>query len=124
MTQQKTNLYDNARESLFSSPTQTLDGKNPGLKIISRQVMDAVAKHHSTTYKDVANDVSKLSENNPSLSFHSGMQISAKKTKKQGSQEKNLRRRVYDSLNVLLAVGILQKGPDKRVYFSKTHGVN
>jgi hypothetical protein len=45
MTQQKTNLYDHARESLFSSPTQTLDGKNPGLKIISRQVMDAVAKH-------------------------------------------------------------------------------
>ena len=85
MTQQKTNLFDNARESLFSSPTQTLDGKNPGLKIISRQVMDAVAKNQSTTYKDVANDVSKLSENNPSMSFHSGLQISAKKTKKQGS---------------------------------------
>jgi hypothetical protein len=45
MTQQKTNIYDHARESLFSSPTQTLDGKNPGLKIISRQVMDAVAKN-------------------------------------------------------------------------------
>jgi hypothetical protein len=73
MTQQKTNLYDHARESLYSSPTQTLDGKNPGLKIISRQVMDAVAKHTSTTYKDVANDVSKLSENNPSLSCHSGV---------------------------------------------------
>jgi hypothetical protein len=72
--------------------------------------MDAVAKNESTTYKDVANDVSKLSENNPSLSYHSGQASSTKRAKKQGSQEKNLRRRVYDSLNVLLAVGILQKG--------------
>ena len=81
--------------------------------------MDAVAKNHSTTYKDVANDVSKLSENNPSLSYHSGAPLSAKKAKKQGSQVKNLRRRVYDSLNVLLAVGILQKGPDKRVTLAR-----
>lgn len=48
--------------------------------------MDTVAKNYSTTYKDVANDVSKLSENNPALSYHSGLQISTtKKTKKQGS---------------------------------------
>lgn len=33
-------------------------------------------------------------------------------------QEKNLRRRVYDSLNVLYAVGVLQK-QDKRVTCNK-----
>lgn len=33
-------------------------------------------------------------------------------------QEKNLRRRVYDSLNVLYAVGVLQK-QDKKVYANK-----
>ena len=41
--------------------------KNPGLKIISRQVLDAVKKNASTTYKDVANIVSKQNENNPGL---------------------------------------------------------
>ena len=33
-------------------------------------------------------------------------------------QEKNLRRRVYDSLNVLYAAGILSKGKNKQVLFN------
>ena len=35
--------------------------KNPGLKIISKQVMRAVQKNGYTTYKEVANEVSKVS---------------------------------------------------------------
>jgi len=32
------------------------------------------------------------------------------------NQEKNLRRRVYDSLNVLYAVRVLHKGKNKQVF--------
>jgi hypothetical protein len=35
-----------------------LSTKNPGLKIISKQVMRAVQDHEFTTYKEVANVVS------------------------------------------------------------------
>ena len=41
--------------------------KNPGLKIISMQVMNAVRANKLTTYKEVAVHVSSLNENNPSL---------------------------------------------------------
>ena len=72
-----------------------------GLKIISRQVMEAVNQAGMTTYKQVANIVSKNNEN--FLLFDSNSSSS----KMPAQQEKNLRRRVYDSLNVLYAVGVL-----------------
>jgi hypothetical protein len=83
--------------------------KNPGLKIISRQVMNAVYNERLTTYKEVAVHVSSLNENNPSLLDYGEENDASKR------QEKNLRRRVYDSLNVLYAVGVLRK-QDKKVY--------
>ena len=73
--------------------------------------MEAVVNKGTTTYKEVASIVSKLNENNPLL-FDSSSSGSCSK-KKQANQEKNLRRRVYDSLNVLYAVGVLQKGKTK-----------
>jgi len=83
--------------------------KNPGLKIISMQVMRAVQNNKYTTYKEVAIYVSSLNENNPSLLDYGEENDASKR------QEKNLRRRVYDSLNVLYAVGVLKK-QDKKVY--------
>lgn len=41
------------------------DKKNPGLKRISKCVMDAVVNKRMTTYKEVAAIVSKQNENNP-----------------------------------------------------------
>lgn len=82
--------------------------KNPGLKIISRQVMNAVREKEKRTYKDVAVYVSSINENNPSL-------LEGEENDASKRQEKNLRRRVYDSLNVLYAVGVLKKR-DKMVY--------
>jgi hypothetical protein len=57
----------------------------------------------------VAHIVSNLNENNPFDTSSSG----SRSKKKQANQEKNLRRRVYDSLNVLYAVGVLKKGRSK-----------
>lgn len=40
--------------------------------------------------------------------------------KRAEKQEKNLRRRVYDSLNVLYAVGVLEKQDNKKVFCNET----
>lgn len=81
--------------------------------------MEAVVKAGTTTYKEVAHVVSRLNENNPQLFDSSSSGSNSKK--KQANQEKNLRRRVYDSLNVLYAVGVLQKGKTKQVYCSQEY---
>jgi hypothetical protein len=65
----------------------------------------------------VANIVSK---NNENLLLFESNSVSSKNP---AQQEKNLRRRVYDSLNVLYAVGVLQKGDEKTVYCSMKHDV-
>lgn len=72
--------------------------------------MDAVRQAGSTTYKQVAHIVSKNVENQQFFASNSSS------SKSEAQQEKNLRRRVYDSLNVLYAVGVLQKGCQKTVY--------
>lgn len=104
-----------------------------GLKVISRQVMDAIRATGKTTYKQVANRVSKNNdffnhnqtnadvsnfepEKQSSKSFGARTNNLGQKTAAQ--QEKNLRRRVYDSLNVLYAVGMLVKDENRSVYLS------
>lgn len=81
--------------------------------------MEAVGQRESTTYKEVASVVSKLNENNP-LIFDLVCSNTVRSANKHARQEKNLRRRVYDSLNVFYAVGVLQKGPKKRVFRAET----
>lgn len=56
------------------SPAQTSndDKKNPGLKKISKNVMQAVVDKGVTTYKEVAHIVSNLNENNPFDTSSSG----------------------------------------------------
>lgn len=106
--------------------------------------MRAVQQNGYTTYKDVANVVSQLNENNPSLLEQIGVDMDSERDpspfkeshygkdgimsisefeitsqKRAQKQEKNLRRRVYDSLNVLYAVGVLEK-QDKKVFCNKT----
>ncbi len=88
------------------------EDKTPGLKIISRQVMQAVSQFKSTTYKQVANIVSGQSSD-----------LLAPSSGKLAKQEKNLRRRVYDSLNVLYAVGVLGKGKHKQVFITDSSAV-
>jgi E2F/DP family winged-helix DNA-binding domain len=82
----------------FGAPKTTLRSKN-GLKILSWKVKDIVEKLGNSTYQEVADYLVKETENNYGDTKH----------------EKNIRRRVYDALNVLIAVGILDK-TDKKVH--------
>ena len=77
-------------------PTTTQRSKN-GLKVLSWKVKEIVERLGSSTYQEVADILVKETEE---------VEGAAK-------DEKNIRRRVYDALNVLIAVGVLQKNNKK-----------
>jgi hypothetical protein len=76
------------------------------LRFISSQVCQIVEAKQTTTYNEVANE---LVIEAMSL-FHSKAEVTDKKKK---DHEKNIRRRVYDALNVLLATDIISKTKEK-----------
>jgi transcription factor Dp-1 len=67
-----------------------------GLRLFSMKVCEQVRSKRTTTYNEVANELVKqfMEQESPSSKGH---------------DEKNIRRRVYDALNVLMAVGIITK---------------
>lgn len=76
-----------------------------------------VYKLKETSYKDVANKLidelvidGELDESGRKLDKKTSFE---KKTK----EEKNVRRRVYDALNVLIASGVLKKNANKNVLY-------
>ncbi|CDW76479.1 transcription factor-like protein dpb-like [Stylonychia lemnae] len=106
--------------------------KKRGLKILSVKVQELVYKKQQTTYKDVANELIKqLRDNKNKIPNLEGIDnedslegledddyLSDESPNKRGDQassssqqkwEKNVRRRVYDALNVLYAAGVLKK---------------
>ena len=118
--------------------------KKRGLKILSVKVQELVYQKETTTYKDVANELIKqLRENKKKNQDQVGLddlsdndmcdddEMSDESPNKksdgknsvtsQSKWEKNVRRRVYDALNVLYAAGVLKKegkfvSCDKRVF--------
>jgi hypothetical protein len=78
------------------APKTTLRSKN-GLKVLSWKVKEIVERLGSSTYQEVADCLVKETE------------VLEGDTK----DEKNIRRRVYDALNVLIAVGVLIKNGKK-----------
>lgn len=74
---------------------------NKGLKQLSLVVRDIVIEKKSTTYKEVADIILRdtLAMEDP------GLQTQAKIRK----EEQNIKRRVYDALNVLISAGVLIK---------------
>ncbi|KAI8637508.1 E2F/DP family winged-helix DNA-binding domain-containing protein [Parasitella parasitica] len=74
-----------------------------GLRHFSKQVCDKVAKKGITTYNEVADE----------LTFDIQQHATADGQQKQAYDQKNIRRRVYDALNVLMAMNIIAK--DKKV---------
>lgn len=68
-----------------------------GLRQLTRQVCDKVKSKRSTTYREVANEL--VSE------IVSG----GNEEGSSGAESKTVRRRVYDALNVLMAMGIIAK---------------
>ncbi len=104
--------------------------------MLSVKVQELVFEKKKTTYKDVANElINMLTKNDEMKDFlltskkkgdddfeeeeieqsEESEEFGYKKRSFQEKQEKNVRRRVYDALNVLYAAGVLQKH-GKNVY--------
>ncbi len=72
--------------------------KDKGLRHFSLRVCQKLQERGSATYAQVADDLLK------DLAESTGQPV----------QEKNIRRRVYDALNVLLAIDIITKSPNQK----------
>jgi hypothetical protein len=86
-----------------------------GLRHFSKQVCDKVAQKKITTYNEVADELAmdiqkSLGTTNVSFFFYSSFTYYQQK---HSYDQKNIRRRVYDALNVLMAMNIITK--DKKV---------
>jgi transcription factor Dp-1 len=82
-----------------ASPTNSVDGKaSRGLRHFSMMVCQKVEEKGTTTYNEVADELVK--------------RVVAERLKENPEgkcDEKNIRRRVYDALNVLMAMDIISK---------------
>lgn len=74
---------------------------NKGLKLLSVIVKDIVVEKQSTTYKEVADIIMQDTIKFENLNINSRME--------RAKEEQNIKRRVYDALNVLISAGILIK---------------
>jgi hypothetical protein len=75
--------------------------KDKGLRHFSLKVCQKLAEKQSTTYAQVAEELVR--------------ELTVTPEGQQQYAEKNIRRRVYDALNVLYAIGAIQKTLDRRV---------
>lgn len=79
---------------------------NRGLRHFSMKVCEQVQKRGKTTYNEVADElVNEFSERGSGGSSAGGAAGSAASANGAGYDQKNIRRRVYDALNVLMAMG-------------------
>ncbi|EAR92098.3 transcription factor e2f/dimerization partner (macronuclear) [Tetrahymena thermophila SB210] len=65
-----------------------------GLRILSKEVLEIVREKNETTYKEVTDEI---------------IQNRKKNNQKQVQEEQNIKRRVYDALNVLIAAELITK---------------
>ena len=106
---------DTESSAVSSSSKRTSPGKDKGkagqgLRHFSLKVCEKVEEKGTTTYNEVADELVKefRSRNDDGASEED--ECSNKKTKASGGfDEKNIRRRVYDALNVLMAMDIIYK---------------
>ena len=74
---------------------------NKGLKLLSVIVKDIVVEKKATTYKEVADIILRDTIKFENLNLNHKIEIA--------KEEQNIKRRVYDALNVLISAGILIK---------------
>lgn len=90
-----------------------------GLKRLSVKVRDLVFKLKETSYKDVANKLIEELVTDGEYDEY-GRKLDKKSShEKKTKEEKNVRRRVYDALNVLIASGVLKKNANKNVLYEE-----
>ena len=104
----------NVDEKLLADEYDTNQRFSRGLKVLSIKVRDIVYEQKRTTYKDVAEAL--IQEAKRDLWFDNNLKLQAK-------QEQNVRRRVYDALNVLIAADVFKKS-GKNVYFNNNNLIN
>ena len=110
---------DDIENDLEQNPGIRTARSERGLKKLSVKVIDLVFKLKETSYKDVAN---KLIEElvNKAEYDQFGNKIDVKvNSERKTKEEKNVRRRVYDALNVLIACGVLKKNANKNVMYEE-----
>ena len=91
----------NIEEDLIDSDLNNKKKFNKGLKLLSVIVRDIVVEKQSTTYKEVADIILKDTIKFENLNIHSEIEIA--------KEEQNIKRRVYDALNVLISADVLKK---------------
>lgn len=95
----KINTNNNTKFNLKTSPSQVTHSRNTsfGLKEISKRVMEIIKESGQTTYKAISDQiVSEINE-------------------KSVKDEKNIRRRIYDSLNVMKSMKLFHKDKESKV---------
>lgn len=83
-----------------------------GLKHFSMKVCEKVKSKGTTTYNEVADELVAEFSNDPTIarqSFGDGSQLTALSGDAEPFDQKNIRRRVYDALNVLMAINVISK---------------
>ena len=84
-----------------------------GLRVLSLKVKEIVSQKKRTSYKEVAE----------SLTYELRQKMSARSSKEESKDEQNVKRRVYDALNVLIAADVLRK-EGKVVYCDESANTN
>ena len=114
---------DSKSKWIFNPVEQGNNRCSRGLKVLSVKVRDIVYKKKRTSYKEVAEAL--ISENHFGDDFGETSNVPLKshkqkknKNKKKAREEQNVKRRVYDALNVLIAAEVLKK-TNKTVYFNE-----
>jgi hypothetical protein len=88
-------------DELSSADESSPAKQQKGLKLLSVSVRDIVSERQSTTYKEVADAIlADLAYQASPGSLRKGHQ---------SREEQNIKRRVYDALNVLISAGVLVK---------------
>jgi hypothetical protein len=89
-----------------------------GLKVLSVKVRDIVYQKRNTSYKEVAEAL--INDGSFEINFTGAtvLSIYPQNKKKKAREEQNVKRRVYDALNVLIAAEVLKKN-NKMVHFNE-----
>lgn len=121
------NVYDEYRrqeeaeedqeEGTENNPGVRTARSERGLKRLSVKVRDLVYKIKETSYKDVANKLIEELVVDDEYDEYDRKVDKRTNNDRKTKEEKNVRRRVYDALNVLIASGVLRKNANKNVTY-------
>mmetsp|Transcript_10263 Transcript_10263/g.17463 ORF Transcript_10263/g.17463 Transcript_10263/m.17463 type:complete len:320 (-) Transcript_10263:47-1006(-) len=94
----------------FGGKPRTTTPPSRGLRHFSMKVCEKVEEKGTTTYNEVADElVSEIKAADEKAARERGEPAPVRPADKKNNDDKNIRRRVYDALNVLMAMDIITK---------------